>query len=296
MVGLYVNHANVPDEHRRTRIFAGNLFLYCRSRATEALCDHAIGFIARAFGAHDPQRAQFVLPVESFVAAAGPLKTKFTNDLVTKELVRDLLTELGCDLEETYFDVPRLRIVPHGGYLSAGVSYAYKPHRDIWYAGPGYQVNYWMPVFELVPECAMSFFPAYFAEPVPNSSSEFDYDEWCSVGRRSAIAQIATDTRKHPLPLEPIDMSSELRIAGTKGDMFLFSASHLHATAPNESGLTRFSIDFRTINLTDIRAKRAAPNADSRSTGTTLGDFLRAADFKPIDREYVDHGQAAQVI
>jgi hypothetical protein len=283
MLGLYVNHAGLGDEARRARLFEGSIFVNSRSAATAALCDHASRFIKEAFGSHDPQHAQEKLAVEEFVAIVAPLKTRFTNDVETRHLVRALLADIGCDLEQTYFDVPRMRIVPHGAYLRAGVSYAYKPHRDIWYSGPRCQINAWMPVFDIVPECAMAFLPAYFAKPLRNSSVEFDYDEWCSVGRRSAVTQIASDSRKHPLPLETVDMASELRIAATKGDMFLFSASHLHATAQNESGETRFSIDFRTVNLRDIRENLGGPNVDSLSTGTTLGDFLRAADFKPID-------------
>jgi hypothetical protein len=140
----------------------------------------------------------------------------------------------------------------------------------------------------------MSFFPAYFTERVANSSSSFDYDEWCAVGRQNAIAQVTKDTRKHPLPLQPISDTSELRIAGTKGDAILFSAAHLHATAPNQSGLTRFSIDFRTICMTDIRSGRGAQNIDSSATGTTLADFIRASDFCPIDLQHSERARAAR--
>lgn len=282
MVGLLVNHA-LKDEERRKRLFAGDLFLTSRSAASEALCDHAIEFISDAFGARDPQKAQFDLSVSEFIALVGPLKTKFTNDTGTKQLLRNLLVELKCDLQETYFDVPRLRIVPHGGYLSAGVSYAYKAHRDIWYSSPACQVNVWMPVFDVLPERAMSFFPAYFSEPVANSSADFDYGEWCEFGRRNAATQVSQDTRKHPLPLEDVDLSSELRIAGTKGDSIMFSACHLHATAANQSGSTRFSLDFRTINLSDLRSARGGPSVDCKAIGTTIGDFLRARDFAPFE-------------
>ena len=200
------------------------------------------------------------MPVEEFVRRAGPLKTRFTNDLHTKELIRDVLCEFGCDPNDTYFDVPRLRIVPAGGYLSSGVSYAYKAHRDIWYASPTAQVNWWMPVFDVTGERAMSFFGDYWAKTLPNSSADFDYGEWCSVGRKMASSQIKEDTRKHPLPVNDPDPASELRICGTKGDMIMFSASQLHATAPNDSPVTRFSIDFRTIALSDLASKRGAPN------------------------------------
>lgn len=281
---INIHHdSTVDDEARRGLLFAGDLLIYPRRPATAALCDHAIGMATEAFAPHGPESAQFALGVEDFAARAGALKTRFTNDLRTKELVRAALDDLGCDLDQTYFDVPRLRIVPSDNYLTSGVSYAYKAHRDTWYSSPHAQVNYWMPVFAIVPGRAMSFFPAYWDRELPNSSADFNYDEWCRVGRSQARSQIKEDTRKHPLPTAPVDASSELRIAGTKGDVILFSAGHMHATAPNQSGATRFSIDFRTVNLEDLRNGRGAPNVDCAATGTTLADFLRAADFTPID-------------
>ncbi|RNF84266.1 hypothetical protein [Montanilutibacter psychrotolerans] len=281
MIGIHLNHELDCSERRRL-VFNGDLLLYSRNAATAALADHAISLASEAFAPMDPQFAQEELSVAAFIERAGPLKSRFTNDLRTKELVRDVLVAFGCDLDETYFDVPRLRLVPHGDYLSSGVSYAYKAHRDIWYASPTAQVNWWLPAFAVTTERAMSFFPEYWSKAVPNSSSEFDYDEWCRVGRQLATSQVDKDTRKHPLPADPISTESELRIASTKGDVIMFSAAHLHATAANRSGRTRFSIDFRTLNRSDIEQGRGAPNVDSRPSGSTIGDFIRARDFAPI--------------
>jgi hypothetical protein len=278
MVGIYLNHALSCDE-RRQRIFAGHLLLYSRIAATAALADHARAMITQALAPFDPEHAQESLPVEQFVERVGALKTRFTNDATTKQRVRDVLVAFGCDLDTTWFDVPRLRVVPHGGYLSSGVSYAYKAHRDTWYSSPGAQVNWWMPVYDVTDERAMSFFPEYWSTPVANSSQEFDYDEWCRVGRQLATSQIGADTRKHPLPDQPVETRSELRVAGTVGDLILFSAAQLHSTAANVSGRTRFSIDFRTLHAQDLEAGRGAPNIDARPRGSTLGDFLRASDF-----------------
>jgi hypothetical protein len=281
MASIYVNH-ELEDQARRHLLFSGNLLLYTRRESTAALADYAIEIISKALEPHEPERAQFGLTVEQFISRVGPLKSRFTNDRRTKELVRNILESFECDLENTYFDVPRLRVVPHGDYLSSGVSYAYKAHRDIWYSSPTAQINWWMPVFSVTADRAMSIFPEYWSTPVKNSSIEFDYTEWCTVGRRLATSQVKEDTRKHPLPLEPVSLNSELRVAGTKGDLILFSASHLHATAPNQSGMTRFSIDFRSVNLRDIESGSGAPNIDALASGTTIGDFIRASDFSPM--------------
>jgi hypothetical protein len=283
MANIGFNH-DLSWDAARDQLFGGDLLVYSRRESTLALAAHAYAMAQEALGPQ-PERAQFELSVEEFIQRVGPLKSRFTNDAVTKTLVRDVLVSFGCDLDDTYFDVPRLRVVPHGGYLSSGVSYAYKAHRDIWYSSPTAQVNWWMPVLDVTPQRAMSMLPGYWARPLANSSSQFDYAEWCQVGRQLATEQGKVDTRKHPLPQESVDLESEVRIAGTRGDMLLFSAAQLHATAPNDSGVTRFSIDFRTVSLSDLRSGKGAPNIDNKATGTTLGDFLRSRDFQPIPQE-----------
>jgi len=283
MTGIYLDH-DMADSRRRKTLFQGDFALYGAGDASRALTGHARAMIVEAFDPHQPEHAQDLLDVPSFIARVGPLKSRFTNDSRTKELVSATLSDLGCDPERTYFDVPRLRVVPHGGYLTSGVSYAYKAHRDTWYSSPTSQLNYWMPVTPVIPSRAMVMYPTYFAKAVPNSSAGFDYDEWCRVGRQQAADQVARDTRKHPLPLRPVNVADEeLRIAPTTGGLLMFSACHLHATAPNESAETRFSIDFRTVNLDDLEDGSGGPNVDSEAQGTTLGDFLRASDYAPLD-------------
>ncbi len=283
MTGIYLDH-EMTDSGRREVLFRGDFALYGARESSTALAGHARAMIVEAFDPHPPEHAQDLLDVPSFIERVGPLKARFTNDDHTKELVSATLFDLGCDLERTYFDVPRLRVVPCGGYLTSGVSYAYKAHRDIWYSSPAAQLNYWIPVSPVVPTRAMVMYPTHFSKAVPNSSAGFDYGEWCRVGRQQAAQQIGEDTRKHPLPLEPVDLSDEeLRIAPTTGGLLMFSACHLHATAPNESAETRFSIDFRTVNRDDLEEGVGGPNVDSEAQGTTLGDFLRASDYAPLD-------------
>jgi hypothetical protein len=64
--------------------------------------------------------------------------------------------------------------------------------------------------------------------------------------------------------------------------MIIFSGAQMHSSVPNTSGQTRFSIDFRTVHLDDVAAKRGAPNIDAACTGTTLGEFLRSTDYSRI--------------
>jgi Phytanoyl-CoA dioxygenase (PhyH) len=273
------------DQSRRRALFSGEIILYSAIGASELLCRHAKQMALDAFAPRDPEHAQEDMTVDEFVSIVGPLKGRFTNDRRTKELVRNLLIKLGCDAQKTYFDVPRIRIAPHSNYLTAGVSYAYKAHRDTWYSSPFSQVNYWLPVWPVTAQRAMAFYPGYWDGPVANSSDGFDYNEWVSVGRTQAVNQIKVDTRRHPLPLQAFSTAEEVRLCGDTGDTIVFSGAHLHATAPNKSDCTRFSIDFRTLHIEDLVNCSGAPNVDTRARGTTIGDFIRVADFAPISAE-----------
>lgn len=42
---------------------------------------------------------------------------------------------------------------------------------------------------------------------------------------------------------------------------------------PNTSAATRYSIDFRTVHLDDVRSGAGAPCADVRCVGTAMRDF-----------------------
>jgi hypothetical protein len=62
----------------------------------------------------------------------------------------------------------------------------------------------------------------------------------------------------------------------------------MHSSVPNNSGKTRFSIDFRTVNVDDVAERRGAPNVDSACTGTTMGDYLRGTDLSHLDEKYFE--------
>jgi hypothetical protein len=281
MVTVYVDRA-LDEPTRRAGIYAGDIHMCTRVPQSRAIVDWARTLIGEAFGDLDPQRAQFDLPLDDFVARVGPLKSRFTNDDRTKELVRDLVISMGHDPERTYFDLPRMRVVPSDEYLTSGVSYAYKAHRDTWYAHPRQLVNYWVPIFDCVGANVMSMWVGYWDRAVRNSSSGFDYDRWVSEQRFKAATNIGVESRPHPLPLEPIDPSLEVRIAGNAADIMLFSTCHLHSTAPNVSGVTRFSYDLRTLDFDDLVQGGGPRNPDGEATGTTVGDFLRVSDFEPL--------------
>jgi hypothetical protein len=286
MPTIYLDPA-LSDEQRRHRLYAGDLMTFSAGESAANLAELARELSEAAFAPHDPQVAQESMPPEQYVEILAKLKPTFIHHPRAKELIAGLLSNLGCDIERTYFDVPRLRTMAHGEYLKAGLAYQFHPHRDTWFSAPHQQLNWWLPVYEIESENSMAFHPQYFDTPVRNSSSGYDYEEWNKTGRQQAAKQVKKETRKQPQPEEPLNLEPDLRVVTPPGGTLVFSASQLHSTVPNTTSRTRFSIDFRTVNLDDLVEGVAAPNVDSECTGTTLRDFLRASDLEPLPENII---------
>lgn len=285
------------DEQRRAELYAGQLIVYSPRKASLALCALARDLVVEAFAPHDPRDAQHYMQVEDFNAILARVKPQFIHHPKAKEHIRALFSELGCDLDQTYFDVPRLRTMAAGDYMRAGLAYQFHPHRDTWFSAPFAQVNWWLPVYDIQPENAMAFHPRYWSEPLRNSSNEYDYDRWNEEGRKLASQNVKTETRKQPKALDGIEPDPQIRVVCPVGGIVLFSAAQLHSTVDNTSGRTRLSIDFRVIDRRDVEQGIGAPNIDSRCTGTTLGDYLRGSDFQKLpDALIAKHRNAGALV
>jgi hypothetical protein len=281
---IYIDSA-VSDEQRRHRLYGGDLFAFSAGDSATKLTELARTLSEEAFAPHDPPVAQESMPAERYVEILAELKPTFIHHPLAKELITGLLSELGCDIERTYFDVPRLRTMAHGEYLKAGLAYQFHAHRDTWFSAPHQQLNWWLPVYEIESENCMAFHPDYFDKPIRNSSAGYDYEEWNKTGRQQAAKQVRKETRKQPQPEQPLELEPDVRVVTPPGGTLIFSAAQLHSTVPNTTSRTRFSIDFRTVNLNDLIEGVAAPNVDSDCTGTTLRDFLRASDLEPLPED-----------
>jgi hypothetical protein len=235
---------------------------------------------------YEPETAQYHLPVERYAAILAELKPKFIHHPTSKECIQGIFRELGLDSHKTYFDVPRMRTSTSDDYLKTGIAYAFHPHRDTWYSAPMCQINWWMPIYPIVPENAMAFHPRYWSQPVRNGSAGYNYVEWNRTSRQNAAQFVKEDTRKQPKPEEPMELDPQIRVIAPPGGILLFSGAQMHSSVPNNSGRTRFSIDFRTVNIDDVAVRRGAPNVDSACTGTTMGDYLRGTDLAHVPEEY----------
>ena len=198
--------SKADDEKRRKLLYQGALFVFSRRSGSHSLCQLAEQLINDAFGELPPRLAQYSLPVEEYAAILSKLKPSFIHHPKSKEYIQEILRESGCDLDKTYFDVPRMRSSTSDGYLTSGIAYAWHPHRDTWYSAPPCQINWWIPIHEIDTNDGLAFHSRYWTKPVPNDSSIYNYYRWNQSHRGAASQYLKKDPRPLPRPIEPVEL------------------------------------------------------------------------------------------
>lgn len=292
-MNIYVD-AKMSDDQRRAELYGGAIFVQSPSKNALKLCHLAQELIEEALHPFNPLQVHEKIPAEKCAEILATLKPKFIHHPQAKECIQGMLAESGCNLEKTYFDVPRMRTGFPGDYLKTGIAYAFHPHRDTWYSAPMCQINWWMPIYELNSENCMALHPHYFGHAIKNGSSAYDYQKWNQESRFNASKHVKTDTRIQPHAEEPIELEPQIRLVCPVGAAYKFSAAQLHSTAPNTSPVTRYSIDFRTVHIDDLVGQVGAINVDSACSGTTLGDYLRGGDLAHLPDDVIAFDRDAQ--
>lgn len=274
-------NTRLPEPHDRARqaVYDGEIFLLPATGASLRLAEAARETVRQAFADvhEDPRQAQHHLSDEAFFERVGRLRRELYTSPEHQETVRHLLREHGFDPAGLAFDPIRIRAIAHRGYDNPKAAPIYYPHRDTWYANPQAQMTWWLPLHDVEPEETFVFFPDFFAKAVPNNSERFDYAQWTAGGTDLRIGW--QDPKAGEEALYPGQQGAvQDRPVGFRaafGQVLLFAGAHLHETLRNETGRTRFSIDFRTVHLGDLQAGRGAPNADNRCTGSAVVDWIK---------------------
>ena len=237
--------------------------------------------ITELFAPHDPITITQVYSPDELADMLIEFKPRWIHDPRSMEHVRAIAKALGCEPEKIHADVPKLRTAfPQGG-LSTGIAYAFQAHRDTWYGGPKAQLNWWMPVWPVAENNIMEFYPHGFGAQVENNSGDYDY--YVANTWRGNIKSFSggKDARVHPAPTHGIGPDdTRLTVVPPLGGIMLFSGDQLHASIPNTSGITRYSIDFRTVDVWSYGATASYYHNFGR-LGTTAS--VGVYDFKQGD-------------
>lgn len=275
--------AEVSDDERRRSVFSGNLFVYSPRPSTLALANASRGVLEYCFGT-DPEWAQQEMAENEFVAhfndAAGTLAR------IVLPLATVVVGDFGCDPDATFIGAPSLVATTGMGFLAHGLGAPQHPHRDTWFAASPSEMNWWIPLHDLDASASFAFHPAYWDLPVENTSSGFDYHRW-RENRRIRLDSGLADALAQPRPLEPIDLTPDIRISCPAGAVILSSAAQLYSAVPNETARTHFSVHFGVVSQADLQSGSGASNLDARPRGTPLSSFVRCSDLTPLPEDLI---------
>lgn len=281
---VYVD-PGVSGAELRQYLYDGNLIVLTRLRAVQDFVDHTRRELEELFKPHDPEHAHEHYDPAEMAKLLGPWKPHFIHSETSQKLVTEIIREAGFPAEQTHFDVPKPRTSFPVGHLTTGVAFAFPWHRDVWYSAPAQQINWWLPVFPVREDNSMAFDLESFGRSVPNTSDGFDYYE-NNAGRLTTATQVTRERQARPGAIEH-KPNHELAVLPAPGAVLLFSGAQLHTSIPNTSGRARYSVDFRTVDATDLATGRGAPLADVHCTGTAIRDFRNIVDGSRFDEETV---------
>ncbi len=265
----------------RHRIFQGDIVIAEPTTASVKLAAYTRDLFWEAFTPLNPLDAHRSVTATETVDILRAAKRRIASDPTVRSLVCQIVADMKCNVSETYFEGPVARTMTNTDHLAVGPARPLRPHRDLWYAAPRMQINWWMPVFEMSAENGIAFYPEYWERHVENSSGQFSADE-LSEAPNDGYIPVTGDDVPCPESEEHVDPGTAFKPVLQPGALVLFSAAHLHATVPNDTNQTRFSLDFRTVNINDIVSGAGANNPDSEAAGSTLQRFRNVTDFAPL--------------
>ena len=275
----------VSADELRQQLYAGNLVILTRLHALSDFVEYTREELAELFKPHDPEHVHEHIRPTEMASILGKWKPHFIHSERSKKLVRAIIQEAGFPAEDTHYDLPKPRTSFPVGHLTTGVAFAFPWHRDVWYSAPAQQINWWLPIFPVREDNAMSFDLQSFDREVPNSSDTFDYYR-NNASRLTTATQVARESQARPGALNH-KPGQELVVLPAPGEVLLFSGAQLHASIPNTSGRARFSVDFRTVDVRDLMAGWGAPMTDVHCTGTAIRDFINVKDESRFDEQTV---------
>lgn len=271
----------LDDAARGPRLFAGQILLFRQVPEALSLAKLADRRLRDAFPEADhPSEAQHALPEAEFLARTSACLAAWRKDAEAAAGYRRLLAALGCDPSATYADDFALRLQPSHIGRSHRRAKPLHAHRDSWGSNLMAQVNWWLPVYPLAPGRGLAVFPRYWDEPIANDSAAWDWEAYKAARRQAKAAGRDPDAAYPtlPKPLSAPAPEEAVELLPEVGDVLAFSAAHLHASVPNETGVTRVSLETRTVWQEDLAAGRGAPNLDGDAPRLPYEWFRRLGD------------------
>ncbi|MEO8313438.1 MAG: hypothetical protein ABI645_01475 [Pseudomonadota bacterium] len=275
----------VANEDLRRYMYGGDIVVLTGLSPLAEFVEFVREQLRQLFAPYDPEQVHLHYTPAELARILGVWKPSFIHHPNSKRLLKAMVTAAGFDPVETLYDVPKPRTAYPSDHLTTGIAFAFPWHRDTWYSAPTQQINWWFPVFDLKPDNAMKFSAKAFAQEVENDSAGFDAYQ-ANKDRLTAAQNVGKETTARPGARNHTAVE-ELVLLPSPGQVILFSGAQLHASIPNTSGISRYSIDFRTIDRRDLLSGVGAPKVDVHCSGTMLREFVSVSSDEPLPEDFV---------
>ncbi|GGK75804.1 hypothetical protein [Amphritea balenae] len=273
----------ITDVQRSQILFNGDLIVFKQLPALAEL-NRQVDYLIQEIQGHP---RSYLLTIEQgrehdskYLQLMQQIQQTFAENSLFSELFYRALYQVGVDAQANYADKLFLRSVPplaikqpDNPLFRGGI----RPHRDTWGSNIQQQINWWSPVYPVTEQNSIVFYPAYWDSAVVNSTASWSFDAFCRA-RKNAEKGQTIGYPYAPQVLEPIEDIKQQVVVIEPGDLLCFSSAHLHASVPNNTGLTRYSYELRSFNLDDIAQQRMPVNVDNAATKPHYNWFNRMSE------------------
>ncbi|MDQ0390582.1 hypothetical protein [Labrys monachus] len=242
-------------------------------------------FLEEGLAPHAPAEIHRHLDHGGQVETFSGLEKAFAQSAEVQRLWAGVFAGAGLDPGRIARDKLHLRFQPHqdpgAGLPRTRSTATIAFHRDTWGSNLYAQVNWWAPVYPITAGRTFAIFPDLWSRPVPNTSAAFDLEAVLARTRTAGRHAMSADDAIPHLSGE-VDVGTIVPVVIDPGEVIAFSGAHAHAGVPNATGLTRISLETRTLWIDDVRDGRGAPNLDGAAPWAAPGWFRRVSDGEKL--------------
>jgi hypothetical protein len=261
-------------------LYAGMVLRFATLKEMSAIVSFTRGFVQERLAPHAPVEIHRHMSGDVLSRLLAEVQSEYARSDAAAQLWSALFEAVGLDLDDTARDRLRLRFQVHsdpGNAVPRAVSMAtVEFHRDTWGTNLAPQINWWAPVWPITAGRTFAIYPELWDQPVPNNSAEFDLAE--VMERLRTAPETLSPGQLAPGPTQGVDPARGVPMLMDPGAVIVFSSAQAHAGIPNHTGLTRISLETRTVSIAALRARVGAPNVDGRSRWVAPGLFRRLSD------------------
>lgn len=282
MVALHFLDQALSAEELGRLTLGGDLLVWRQVPALQVLCKRADEMIRAGLQDDAPLTAETRIEGEAYVKRIRRLRAQFKDDAAIAGGFKQAMIECGLDPADSYWDPLQLRVVPSQTSHQARRIWPLPPHRDNWGSNIPQQINWWTPLYPCAADRSIVFYPAFWDEPVANTSADWDFE----VLKRLMQEGKADSYPVLPVPTEELPANAGMPLVLQPGDMLAFSGQHLHGSIALDKAQARFSTESRTVSLSHIAAGFAAPNVDGRAPRVVPDWFEHMMEGTPLTATY----------